>query len=89
MSGSLYLIDHTCELRAYLSENSLRINYCAQNAERFLICSIYDAAADEFSLSAAAAIRKTRLCDFYPLEPHYYIVKLGFAGVFEISLFLL
>ena len=38
MSGSLNLIDHTCEKLAYLSENNLRINYCAQNAERFLIC---------------------------------------------------
>ena len=56
MSGSLYLIDHTCEQLAYLSENSLRINYCAQNAERFLICSIYDAAADECSLSAAVHV---------------------------------
>ena len=31
---------------------------------------------------------KKRLSNFYHLEPHYYIVKLGFAGVFEISLFL-
>ena len=62
MSGSLNLIDHTSEQLAYLSEKSLRINYCAQNAGRFLICSIYDASADECSLSGAAAIRKTRLC---------------------------
>ena len=83
------VFDWSYLLLAYRSENSLRINYCAQNVERLLICSIYDAAADECSLSAAAAIRKKRLGDFYPLEPHYYIVKLGFAGVFQISLFLL
>ena len=33
-------------------------------------------------------IRTTQLCSFYPLEPHFYIVKLGFAGVFNISLVL-
>ena len=26
-------------------------------------------------------IRKTYPCDVYPLEPHFYIEKLGFAGV--------
>ena len=27
-------------------------------------------------------IRKTCPCNVYPLEPHFYIVKLGFAGIF-------
>ena len=29
---------------------------------------------------------KTRLCNFDPLKPHFYIVKLGFTGVYIIFL---
>ena len=31
-------------------------------------------------------ITKTRLYNFDPLKPHFYIVKLGFTGVFIILL---
>ena len=34
-------------------------------------------------------ITKTCPCNVYPLEPHFYIVKLGFAGVYLFFLFLL
>ena len=34
-------------------------------------------------------IRKTCPCNVYPLEPYFYIVKLGFAGVNLFFLFLL
>ena len=34
-------------------------------------------------------IRKTCPCYEYPLKPHFYIEKLGFAGVYLIFLFLL
>ena len=34
-------------------------------------------------------IMKTRLYNFDPLKPHFYIVKLGFAGVYIIFLILL
>ena len=34
-------------------------------------------------------IMQTRLCNEYPLTPHFYIVKLGFTGVYLIFLFLL
>ena len=34
-------------------------------------------------------IRKTCPCDKYAPEPHFYIVKLGYAGVYLIFLFLL
>ena len=34
-------------------------------------------------------IMKTSPCYVYPLEPHFYIVKLGFAGVYLFFLFLL
>ena len=35
------------------------------------------------------SITKTYLCNFDPLKPHFYIVKLGFKGVYIIFLFLL
>ena len=34
-------------------------------------------------------ITKTWLCNFDPLKPHFYIVKLGFTGVYIIFLILL
>ena len=34
-------------------------------------------------------IRKTCPCNVYPLEPHFYIEKLGYAGVYLFFLFLL
>ena len=34
-------------------------------------------------------IRITCPCDLYPLTPHFYIVKMGFTGVYIIFLFLL
>ena len=32
---------------------------------------------------------KTCPCNDYPLKPHFYIVKLGYAGVYLVFLFLL
>ena len=34
-------------------------------------------------------IRKTCPCNIYPLKPHFYIVKLGYEGVYLFFLFLL
>ena len=34
-------------------------------------------------------IRKTCPCNVYPLIPHFYIAKLGYAGVYLFFLFLL
>ena len=34
-------------------------------------------------------IRKTCPCDLYPLTPHFYIVKLGFTGVYFFLIFAL
>ena len=34
-------------------------------------------------------ITKTSPCNEHPLTPHFYIVKLGFTGVYFYSLFLL
>ena len=38
---------------------------------------------------ARIIIRITCLCNVDPLTPHFYIVKLGFTGVYIIFLFLL
>ena len=35
---------------------------------------------------AVLVITKTYLYDFYPFKPHFYIVKLGFKGVYVIFL---
>ena len=36
---------------------------------------------DRYPSIAYSIIRKTCPCNVYPLEPHFYIAKLGFAGV--------
>ena len=36
--------------------------------------------------SFSAIITKTRLYNFDPLKPHFYTVKLGFTGVYNIFL---
>ena len=38
-------------------------------------------------LLASTLITKTRLYNFDPLKPHFYIVKLGFTGVYIIFIF--
>ena len=40
----------------------------------------------EASQEKKQAITKTYLYDFEPLKPHFYIVKLGFTGVYIIFL---
>ena len=40
----------------------------------------------QIKISSAAAITKIRLYNFDPLKPHFYVVKLGFAGVYIIFL---
>ena len=39
-----------------------------------------------FIASESGHITKTRLYNFDPLKPHFYIVKLGFIGVYIIFL---
>ena len=41
------------------------------------------------SYSAFHIIRKTFPCNIYPYEPHFYIAKVGYAGVYLFFLFLL
>ena len=43
----------------------------------------------DISLTNKNHITKTYLYNFDPLKPHFYIVKLGFTGVYIIFLFLL
>ena len=49
----------------------------------------YEASDDTRNLAAHNSITKTRLYKFDPLQPHFYIVKLGFTGVYIIFLILL
>ena len=41
------------------------------------------------SCDFVACIRKTCSCNVYPLIPHFYIAKLGYAGVYLFFLFFL
>ena len=50
--------------------------------ESLFLKSLYDP-------SPFSYIMLTRPCNVYPLTPHFYIVKLGFTGVYIILLFLL
>ena len=41
------------------------------------------------NVHSSSPIRKTCPCKVYPLEPHFYVAKLGYAGVYLVFLFLL
>ena len=43
----------------------------------------------EFHTLADSCIRKAYPCNVYPLEPHFYIANLGYAGAHLFFLFLL
>ena len=45
--------------------------------------------ADVSNFWAQSCITKTCPCNVYLLEPHFYIAKLGYAGVYLFFLFLL
>ena len=46
-----------------------------------LFLSVYLHITTQVKLSIIKHIMKTRLYNFDPLKPHFYIVKLGFTGV--------
>ena len=54
--------------------------------------SVYDSVGNSVDMlsdrSVVTPIRKTCPCNVYPLKPHFYIVNLGFAGVYLFFLFL-
>ena len=60
---------------------------------KFSECAFSDGAArtipSVYHPHSHHTITKTRLYDFDPLKPHFYIVKLGFTGVYLIFLILL
>ena len=41
-----------------------------------------------FIIKPVQTIRKTYRCNEYPFKPHFYIVKLGYAGVYNVHIFL-
>ena len=57
-----------------------------QPRSRIIPCSF---AHDHDTYTEWFYIRKTCPCNVYPLKPHFYIVKLGFVGVYLFFLFLL
>ena len=53
------------------------------------VLSYKDVETHNWSFAAGETITKTRPCDVYLLERHFYIAKLGYAGVYLFFLFLL
>ena len=66
-------------------QSHLFVNYCQQKA--FVKTTETDSLLGKSR--RLHCIRKTCPSNVYPLEPHFYIVKLGFAGVYLFFLFLL
>ena len=70
------------------SVNSSKIKD-ARNCQKHVQTSVSTVCVTGATFRKIAAIRKTCPCNVYPLEPHFYIEKLGFAGVYLFFLFLL
>ena len=70
------------EAKECLTKTQIRLRGCTGLTETpiFLsvVCSLF--------LKAIFFITKTCLYNFYPLKPHFYVVKLGFTGVYIIFL---
>ena len=71
-------------LKKFLSRVMRKQNFClyaktkAQISAFFFFFFVFD-----------TRIRKTYPCNEYPLKPHFYIGKMGYAGVYLVFLFLL
>ena len=66
-------LNHTSYLRMRPATKKTSSNICCGNSERIL----------------HTFIRKTFPCNKYPLKPHFYTVKMGYARVYLFFLFLL
>ena len=67
----------------YLTHNIILVKRCVAMSD-----SIHSTLLMQETLTGQI-IRKTCPCDEYPLKPPFYIVKLGYAGVYLFFLFLL
>ena len=65
-------------------DKSLNMFSLAASILKYLYTSVV-----QDSKNHASDIRKTCPSNVYPLEPHFYIAKLGYAGVYLFFLFLL
>ena len=70
----MYVLRSSFDTNLSCSPKSLSLRHCSKGRHGY--CFFY-------------VIRKTCPCNVYPLEPHFYVVKLGFAGVYLFFLFLL
>ena len=88
-----------CTVRQYykakVSSNSVNEqrrpwSYCAKAQADFVFMANYDVRGHFLRCALNIwAIMKTRQYNFDPLKPHFYVVKLGFTGVYIIFLILL
>ena len=56
---------------------------------RICSCLIHEVIQGSFAVDLYPSIMKTCPCNVYPLEPHFYIMQLGHAGLYLFFLFLL
>ena len=62
---------------------------CVEHSGLIVVALTEYSIGAELFLTFHIAITKTCLCNVYPLEPHFYIAKLGYAGVHLFFLFVL
>ena len=66
---------------------------CMRNVRKVNILILFEPLREKTNnlgfRSGQMHIRKTSPCNIYPLKPHFYIVKLGYVGVYLFFLFLL
>ena len=74
-------IEHRRETgKSYVVASRDTVNASDMDVNR--LQSIQEEADNKFdAIGDATTITKTRLYNFDPLKPHFYIVKLGFTGV--------
>ena len=71
------------------SQNEAHITYRPGQFQTFQELRRLDLSWNQYFTPGNDSITKTSPCNEHPLTPHFYIVKLGFTGVYIIFLFLL
>ena len=79
-----------CKVRISCEENLASFSSRQEFRDGIETCTILiTTTIDEDVHNTLYRIKKTCPCNVYPLEPHFYIAKLGYAGVHLFFLFLL
>ena len=82
------MFDYVCYVCTWV-HTYVPIMYVLRDAKNSVTCLRLHLLLRIVYINTVITIRKTCPCNEYPFKPHFYIVKVGYAGVYLFFLFLL